>query len=325
MELLGYLQETVAVVDEVRCFGVLAHGTLRGEIHTQRSHLHGVLVFAVIAHAHLHIESAAQGIAELSRHGAREEIAVGQHRAVERGEHTTTSLGYLSKMVRVVDFDTLHAPLQHLGGVSMNRNTVRGAARGHSGKHRSGAGRVGHTSGIARSLLHAEHAGAHLRHLVQRHLLIDAWLHHHFAQLRDVLSHAQVQYHLLTGREQLLLQQHRLVADERGSDGMSTHGHIFNHEVAVNVRDTTHRDAVFHCDGHTDHRFARRHVTNLSSDGLRGLRPHQRGHQRQQHRCRSQKHPFHCSFHIKYYFQIDRKGTLFCLLHQISGIFCRVL
>ena len=29
--------------------------------------------------------------------------------------------------------------------------------------------------------------------------------------------------------------------------------------------------------------------------------------------------------HIKYYFQIDRKGTLFCLLHQISGIFCRVL
>ena len=80
----------------------------------------------------------------------------------------------------------------------MNGDTVGGTACSHTGKHRGCAGWVGHTTGIAGSLLNAEHTGTYLGHLVQGHLLVHTRLDDHLAQFGHVLLHTQVQYQLLT-------------------------------------------------------------------------------------------------------------------------------
>ena len=57
MQFLGYLQETVAVVHQIRRLRALCQRALGGEINAQCAHLDGMLVLRVITHAHLHVES----------------------------------------------------------------------------------------------------------------------------------------------------------------------------------------------------------------------------------------------------------------------------
>ena len=61
MQFLGDFQKTVTVVHQVGSFGLLAQRTFRTEINTQRAHLNGMLVFGVVAHTHLHVESTREG------------------------------------------------------------------------------------------------------------------------------------------------------------------------------------------------------------------------------------------------------------------------
>ena len=114
MQFLGYFKETIPVVDQVGCLRPLAQRTFGGEVYAQSAYLHGMLILHVVATAHLHIKGTREGIAKLSRHGSREEVAVGQHRAVERGKDTATCFGDFGEVIGVVHLHTLHTPLQHL-------------------------------------------------------------------------------------------------------------------------------------------------------------------------------------------------------------------
>ena len=58
MQLLGYLQKTVAVVHEIRGFGVLAQRAFGGKVNTQRAYLNSMLILGVVTCAHLHVEGA---------------------------------------------------------------------------------------------------------------------------------------------------------------------------------------------------------------------------------------------------------------------------
>ena len=56
VQLLGNFEETIAIVHKIRSLGILSQRTFRGKINPQRTHLNSMLVFGVVAHAHLHIE-----------------------------------------------------------------------------------------------------------------------------------------------------------------------------------------------------------------------------------------------------------------------------
>ena len=114
MQLLGYLEETIAIVYQIRGLRTLCQRTLGSEIDTKCTHLDGMLVLGIVTHAHLHIEGTRKGITILSWHGASEEITISQHGSVERGKHTTTSLGNLGKVVGIGYLNAFNSPLQHL-------------------------------------------------------------------------------------------------------------------------------------------------------------------------------------------------------------------
>ena len=232
----GHAGDAVAVAHQVTGTVLPAERPLGHELQAaEGAYLRGELMLVAVAGAEVHVEHRSIGVAIFGRKGAGEEVAGAEQVGVQ-GAHRPSSGAQRAEVVGGADGQALHPPEQAGGRVAAHHDVVaRVVGPAHPGEVGGQAGHIVAPARVARHLLQAEGAGAHLGQFVVRAVLAGGVSHLELLQLFHGALQGDVQHHLLAGGHQHIGDGERLVADEGDGQLLAAHRHALQPEEAVEV------------------------------------------------------------------------------------------